>query len=137
MAVVKIDVIIFQIPAGKHVNQVKQVRCAKEYGNRLRLLVTVLWTGRRRVSLAARGAMGVGQLFGSTHVHQRQHHGRCLRFQDENRLVGMEAHGRCGFHVFIPRFSFHFVTKILSLRGATGYDFSLREPSQEFASASG
>ena len=62
MAVVKIDVIIFQIPAGKHVNQVKQVRCAKEFGNSLRLLVTVLWTGRRRVSLAARGAMGVGSI---------------------------------------------------------------------------
>ena len=50
---------IFPRPAGKHVNQVNQVnqvRCAKEFSNCLRLLVTVPWTGRKRVSLAARGA---------------------------------------------------------------------------------
>ena len=57
MVVVKSISNIFPRPAGKHVNQVNQVRCAKEFSNCLRLLVTVLWTGRKRVSLAARGAM--------------------------------------------------------------------------------
>ena len=109
MVVVKSISNIFPRPAGKHVNQVNQVRCAKEFSNCLRLLVTVLWTGRKRVSLAARGAMRDGQIasvfFWSIHVHfdSGSTMGRsCLRFgQDENRRVGMEAHGRCDFHVFI------------------------------------
>ena len=77
--VVKFNLNMFQTPAGERGNQVNQVRCAKEFGNSLRLLVTVLWTGRKRVSLAARGAMLFlwGQFVGSKHVHQRQQHGRC------------------------------------------------------------
>lgn len=47
----------------------------------------------------------LGHICWSIHVHfdSGSTMGRsCLRFgQDENRRVGMEAHGRCDFHVFI------------------------------------
>ena len=95
MRVVKLISNMFQIPAGEHVNQVNQVRCAKGFGNGLRLLVTVLWTGRKRVSLAARGAMFffVGSICWVNPCPSAAAawavRWRCG--QDENRLVGMEA----------------------------------------------